>query len=100
MGYRQQWSVSACGKITMTGCTKNGAATTANGDVCKATDTLRTARSTSTGSGGGDDDPHHLVVIVEFEAELPLLCLRPPQLGVRPQRHLRELLFLVLDESF
>lgn len=52
--------------------------------------------STSTSSG----KTHHLVMVIELEAELPLLRLRPPQLGVRPQRHFRELLFLVLDKGF
>ena len=49
------------------------------------------------GGGGG---AHHFVVVVQLEAELALLRLRPPKLGVGPQGLLRKLLFLILDESF
>lgn len=52
------------------------------------------------GGGWGGGDAHHLVVVIQLEAELPLLGLRPPELGVASQGLLRELLLLILDEGF
>ena len=39
-------------------------------------------------------------MVIQLEAELALLGLRPPELGVASQRLLRKLLLLILDEGF